>query len=876
MREKIWVIGISWILVLMVIGVISHTTYADASPPGWSEDIRVTHVDDIISKSVRIVSDSLNNNHLVYTDYRHGPPELYYMKLDEDGNILIDETLITDLDQATSYQPDIGCDSNDNIHIVWSDVRDSGPIPNIELYYEKLDNFGNTLVDETRITFAPHNSHYPSMTMDTSDNVNIAWVEQIDIMGVLQEEIYYMKLDNNGNTLVDATALTDNDAEESLFPDIEVDSDGEVHIVWLDDRNETGTTQCQDVYYTKLDSNGNTLVDDTKLFVRGDFHRPNIIVDSSDMIHMTCGSLPGWKGNVYKQIYYMKLNNIGVPVIDELRLTNDDGNASHPEFALDTEENLQMVWEDERHGNIELYYMKLDSSGNPLLDELRLTVNSSKSVQPLIAIDGDDNANVVWADDRDYPDDRNEVYYKHSLEGPENIPPTVEITFPVEGQYVKGNIVVQGLADDTDGIVELVQVKIDGKPWDDAQGTASWTYEWNSTNVGNGLQKIYARSYDGVEYSEEYVTNITVDNVLPNSPPKVTITYPEEDTVTGKILIKGTSSDSDGEVQKVQVKIDLCGWIKAKGTTAWSYSWDTTQEEDGEHVIYARAEDDAKEYSQNDSITVNVDNKGNSRPQVNIISPIEGTVSGTVLIRGSASDPDGDGTITSVQIKIEGDWEDAEGTLKWNYTWDTTTLDDGNYEISVRAFDGTDYSLTQSVIVVVDNPYIPTLTVTSFIPSKVSGTFTIQGTASDVDGKIEKIEIQIDDGGWKETEAATYWSYDLDTTELSNGKHIITIRATDDEGEYDIKTFTIDVDNPEEVSWWMFIAGLAILIIFIAIVAGLVKRRSSRKADDIGTGNGTPQPRLQILKCPKCSIGFRADISSPTIRCPNCGLSGTP
>jgi len=152
---------------------------------------------------------------------------------------LIDETLITDSDAATSYQPDIACDSNDNIHIVWSDVRDSGPIPNIELYYEKLDNFGNTLVDETRITFAPHNSHYPSMTMDTSDNVNVAWVEQIDIMGVLQEEIYYMKLDNNGNTLVDTTALTENDAEESLFPDIEVDSDGEVHIVWLDDRKET-------------------------------------------------------------------------------------------------------------------------------------------------------------------------------------------------------------------------------------------------------------------------------------------------------------------------------------------------------------------------------------------------------------------------------------------------------------------------------------------------------------------------------------------------------------------------------------------------------------------------------------------------------------
>ena len=885
MKEKVWVLGISLILLFVIIGVFPTTTNADPSPIDWSEDMRVTQVDNNTSTRVRIVCDSLNNNHLVYTDYRHGPPELYYIKLDEDGNILIDETLITDLDAATSYQPDIGCDSNDNVHIVWSDVRDSGPISNIELYYEKLDNFGNTLVDETRITFAPHNSHYPSMTVDTSDNVNIAWVEQIDIMGILQEEIYYMKLDNNGNTLIDATALTDNDAEESLFPDIEVDSDGEVHIVWLDDRNETGTTQCQDVYYTKLDGNGNTLVDDTKLFVRADFFRPNIIVDSSDMIHMTCGSLPGWKGNVYKQIYYMKLNNDGEPIIDELRLTNDEANASHPVLHLDSEENIHIIWEDERHDNetqenTEIYYMKVNNEGAILIEDLRLTVNSSRSLFPEIEINGNDMVNVVWSDGRDYLDDKMEIYYKNNQEGITNNPPTVGITLPIEGQTVSGNIMIQGWANDTDGDVQEVKVKIDNQYEIVATGTTSWSCEWDSESVDNGLHTIHAISFDGLDYSFEDIINITVNNappVTPNNPPSVKITPFEENEVSGKIVIRGTASDSDGTVEKVQVKIDENGWFTAKGTTSWSYPWDTTQEDDGEYIIFARAQDNESEYSTTKFIIVIVNNIGNTPPQVDIISPTGGSVSGIVDIHGNASDIDGDSTITSVQIKIEGDWEDVQGTVDWSYGWDTTNLEDGEYTISVRAFDGYDYSMIKSVTLYVDNPHAPTLSVFPDIPEKVSGTILIQGTASDVDGEIVKIEIQIDDGEWEEIVATRYWMYELDSTKLSNGEHTVMIKITDDEGEIKSETLTIDVENKEDIPLWVVLLGIIILIILVIVIAASIKRKPPLTTDYIGPDNqNIPlQPHLERIKCLKCSFGFEADMSSPIIQCPNCGLSGT-
>jgi hypothetical protein len=210
---------------------------------------------------------------------------------------------------------------------------------------------------------------------------------------------------------------------------------------------------------------------------------------------------------------------------------------------------------------------------------------------------------------------------------------------------------------------------------------------------------------------------------------------------------------------------------------------------------------------------------------VNITSPIETTVSEEVEIRGIASDPDGDHTITSIEVKIDGDWELASGTVDWIYEWDTTTLDDGYYIISARAFDGTDYSVIKSISVYVDNPHAPTVVVTSGIPEKASGTIIIFGTASDVDGAIVKIEVQIDSGEWKELQGTSDWTYMLDTTKLENGEHTIRIIATDDEGEFHMEILTFEVENPPEFPLWTLLLIIIIMIILGVIIALVGKKK---------------------------------------------------
>ena len=113
-----------------------------------------------------------------------------------------------------------------------------------------------------------------------------------------------------------------------------------------------------------------------------------------------------------------------------------------------------------------------------------------------------------------------------------------------------------------------------------------------------------------------------------------------------------------------------------------------------------------QDYSRVVSATVSVNNiPPNHKPTVEIIFPNNGTeVKKTIIIHGTASDEDGNETIQKVEIKIgDGDWKVVNGTTSWNYTWDSTTVDNGDHVIQARAYDGQEYSSIDSIMVKVNN-----------------------------------------------------------------------------------------------------------------------------------------------------------------------------
>ena len=216
---------------------------------------------------------------------------------------------------------------------------------------------------------------------------------------------------------------------------------------------------------------------------------------------------------------------------------------------------------------------------------------------------------------------------------------------------------------------------------------------------GNGnMMEIYSMNYDD---------------------PSTTISFQDNDrdgmiSAGDVFLVKnvvngGIASEEDSfefeyfGVDDVQLSIDYGEWILVEGTDPWTYEWDTLLFDNGDHSLLVQAIS-GTEFSEISMITLTVYNPpDNSPPSITITSPMNfSVVSGTISINGLADDEDG--TVERVEILIHhGSWQVVPVTASWTYLWNTKDLENGDYVVLVRSFDGTDYSPEVSLTVTVDN-----------------------------------------------------------------------------------------------------------------------------------------------------------------------------
>ena len=271
----------------------------------------------------------------------------------------------------------------------------------------------------------------------------------------------------------------------------------------------------------------------------------------------------------------------------------------------------------------------------------------------------------------------------------------------------------------------------------------------------------------------------------PNTKPLCLIENPKGGAlVSATVRVNGTARDPDGDpILSVKVKIDSGLWQDAMGGENWSFDWDTTTAGNGQHTVYARSSDGADD-SPSDARLVIVSNP-NHPPSVAIDSPSEGAgVSGTVVVSGTATDPDAGDTVTSVQVSIDGgQWTAAAGTAAWSFSWNTASTDDGTHTIRARCSDGEENSTVVSRSVTVQNhgPNAPP-TCAFTAPANgetVSGGVLIQGTAADADNGVLAVFVRIDSGSWQQASGNTSWSLNWNTAPESGGSHLLSARAYD-------------------------------------------------------------------------------------------------
>jgi len=359
----------------------------------WQPDIRLTNYSDNSYTSYNYAkSIGMNGSfvHVVWFDRRDGNYEIYYKRSSNKG-ISWDIDLRLTNDTASSEFPSISV-FNDNIYVVWRDKRTG----NWEVYYKYSSNSGANWTTDLRLTNSLPILHGPSI-FAVNSNLHVIWFDFRDG----NYEIYYKKSVNGGIDWGADVRLTNN-SFNSWYPSISV-SGLIVHIVWFDDRDGNW-----EIYYKRSTNEGINWSSDIRLTANA--------ADSRDPSISVLGSIVNVVWDDYRngssEIYYKKSSDSGLNWDQDTRITNNPANSFEPSTTL-SDSTVHIVWNDDRDGNMEVYYKKSVNSGINWEVDTRLTNGIGNSYYASL-IHSDSVLHIVWTDERD---NNPEIYYKRNPTG---------------------------------------------------------------------------------------------------------------------------------------------------------------------------------------------------------------------------------------------------------------------------------------------------------------------------------------------------------------------------------------------------------------------------------------------------------------------------
>lgn len=173
-------------------------------------------------------------------------------------------------------------------------------------------------------------------------------------------------------------------------------------------------------------------------------------------------------------------------------------------------------------------------------------------------------------------------------------------------------------------------------------------------------------------------------------------------------------------------------------------------------------------------------------PNVSIASPASGNVLGTVNISAIANDNVG---VSGVQFLLNGANLGTEDlTAPYEFSWNTTTVANGNYTLSARARDAAGNQTTSTgVIVTVTNPVVdttrPTVSITSPSAGSVNGNININANAADNIGVVG-VQFFLNGNPLGAEDLVAPYTIAWNTTSSPNGNYTITARARDAAGNF--------------------------------------------------------------------------------------------
>jgi len=329
------------------------------------------------------------------------------------------------------------------------------------------------------------------------------------------------------------------------------------------------------------------------------FDSPYLRLSVSKYLNLTCGSF-------YADVDFEKLPDIGEPTVE---ITHIDG---IPVDEVNTISGIVEVSGNASGG----------TTGMPV-DKVLIRIDTDEFVEAK----GTESWSYTW-DTTKYDDSIHIIearcYVGEIFENDttavflDNLDdPFIEITDidgekPYDNMTVGGIVNIKGIAEAGYFPLNQAYIKIytaedgyfDPVIIEDVVGLESWEYNWDTTDLANGVYKIIAHVVDTGDYISYYEIYLVVDNGPENDPPTIRIDHPSRQNpslllqVSDIVTIDGSATPGAPgyPIQNVQIQFNVplyrgianlanisyseSNWVNVTDHNSdysyWSYEWDTT------------------------------------------------------------------------------------------------------------------------------------------------------------------------------------------------------------------------------------------------------------------------------------------------------------
>jgi len=327
--------------------------------------------------------------------------DLFFRKYNYNHILAVPDTVV--YSEGDNTRIDAKLDDIGYIHISWSTSAFGGR----SVMYMKLDSDGNVVVDAIKLSAT--NNHFDQDSRVATNSLGQAYVVWSYHQGTSADwptavDVLYAKIDADGSVIFTQYYVAPPEWATGFYPNLLVDFDNNLHIVYQrgDRIPELGYDKTY-IYYKKFASDGTTvLVSDTK-FVDTHFvywvATIDITLDSANRINIGYSQsikLPADGGAV--ETWFMKIDLNGNVLVDPKMVSIDDGYHSTVSYlATDEYDYNYIFWSDAKDGNYEIYYTAIDTDGAPLVSQTRLTNTPEFSSTWYMAAVFDSGHNCYWS-----------------------------------------------------------------------------------------------------------------------------------------------------------------------------------------------------------------------------------------------------------------------------------------------------------------------------------------------------------------------------------------------------------------------------------------------------------------------------------------------